>query len=300
MNKIIFFVVFFQSLVSVSEAADKLQVLACEPEWAALVEELGGKFIAVKSATVGTQDPHHIQARPSLIAAARRADLLLCTGAELEVGWLPLLQRKSGNPKIQEGADGVFMTTEFVLLKGQPTRLDRSEGDVHAAGNPHISRDPHLILEVAKPLSKRLQLLDSRHSQQYKTLFKNFEQRWKAATLAWEKKALPLRGKRLIVHHDSWLYLSDWLGLKTIATLEPKAGIPPTANHLSQLLKQLQSEPIDMIVYSSYQSSRSANWLGKKAKVPVVALPSTVGSTASATDLFGLFDTLLNSLLEYK
>jgi len=282
--------------ISIAQANEKLNVLACEPEWAALVKELGADLVQVKSATTGTQDPHHIQARPSLIAAARRANLLVCTGADLEIGWLPLLQRKSANPAIQAGNPGIFMATEFVLLKGQTLTLDRSEGDIHAEGNPHISLNPHLILQVAKPLSDRLQQLDSKNREAYAKLYVQFRDRWQAAIVDWERKAKSLKNKKIVVHHDSWLYLSDWLGLKTLATLEPKSGLPPTISHLSRVLKLVQEQPAELIIYSSYQSARSANWLGERAKIPVVAMPNTVGSLPEVTDLFSLFEQIILKL----
>lgn len=144
-----------------------LNVLACEPEWAALSKALGGDLVTVTSATTGAQDPHHVQARPSLISKARKADLLVCTGAELEIGWLPLLQRKTSNSAIQNGADGHFMATNYVTMLGVPAVLDRSQGDVHAMGNPHIQTDPNNITDVAAALNERLQLLDPDNADSY-------------------------------------------------------------------------------------------------------------------------------------
>jgi len=286
--------------VSVVSADDKLNVLACEPEWAALVKELGGDLVAVKSATAANQDPHHIQARPSLIAAARRAELIVCTGAELEVGWLPLLQRKSANRNIQSGNPGAFMASDFVLLKGIPDKLDRSEGDIHAEGNPHFHLNPKFVSQVAKFLNERLQLLDNANAQTYQHLYKKFDRRWQDAILSWEKKAKPLTGKSMVVHHNSWLYLSEWLGLHTVATLEPKSGIPPTVNHLQLVLKMTKKKSADFIVHSSYQSNRSANWLSKRTGLNVIALPNTVGSSPEVNDLFDLFDEIIDKLLKVQ
>src|SRR5438093_7744698 len=114
-----------------------LRILACEPEWGALALELGGSQVDVAVATSALQDPHQIQARPSLIAKARNADLVVCTGAELEIGWLPVLLQQSGNAKIQPGQAGNFAAADFVRKLEVPTQVDRSQADVHAAGNPH-------------------------------------------------------------------------------------------------------------------------------------------------------------------
>ncbi|EDN67981.1 conserved hypothetical protein [Beggiatoa sp. PS] len=277
-------------------ATAKLNVFACEPEWGALAKELGDHALNIYTATTGKQDPHHIQARPSLLAKARRADLLICTGAELEIGWLPILLRKTGNPRIQPGRLGYFMATDYVRLRDIPSYLDRSEGDIHASGNPHIQTDPRNIARVAKALAQRLGELDSANAAHYQNHYQNFEQRWQAALQRWEKLAAVLKGVPLVVHHNSWVYLEHWLGLKEIATLEPKPGIPPSSWHLAQILKQLKSQPAKMIIYAAYQESRPAHWLSQKAGLPVVELPFTVGGTTEASDLFTLFDETLKRL----
>src|SRR5215207_33040 len=135
-----------------AQAHAVLNVVACEPEWASLATELGGDKLKVTSITTALQDPHHIEARPSLIARVRGADLLVCTGMELEVGWLPVLLQQSANPKLAPGAPGNFEAGRFVVPLDVPARLDRSDGDVHAGGNPHIHLDPRNIMKVATAL----------------------------------------------------------------------------------------------------------------------------------------------------
>ncbi len=292
-NKII---VAVMALFLSRNALAKLSVFACEPEWAALAQELGGDKLKITSATSGLQDPHHIQARPSLLARARRADLLVCTGAELEIGWLPVLLQKTGNPKIQPGQPGYFMATDFVKLLEAPTKLDRSEGDIHAAGNPHIQTDPRRIGEVAKTLAQRLQQIDPDHASDYASRYADFDQRWRAAISRWQKQAEPLRGKSIIVQHKSWVYLEHWLGLTEAATLEVKPGVPATTSHLAQLLGMTKTSPVYAIIYAAYQNPRSAKWLAGKSGLPAVKLPFTVGGTKQATDLFGLFDDTIARL----
>ena len=286
------------TLVISSSAMAQVNIFACEPEWAALAKEIGGNNIKVKSATTGLQDPHHIQARPSLLARARRADMLVCTGAELEIGWLPVLLQKTGNPKIQSGQPGYFMATSAVRLLDIPTKLDRSQGDVHAAGNPHIQTDPRRIAKVAKALSTRLSQIDPSHAADYASNYSNFNQRWTAAMQKWQQQAASLRGKSIIVQHKSWVYLENWLGLKEAATLEVKLGVPATTSHLSELLGLTKSQPIGAIIHAAYQSPKSANWLAGKSGLPVVKLPFTVGGTAKAKDLFGLFDDTVAQLTQ--
>lgn len=286
------------TLFTATPALAVLNVLTCEPEWAALTQELAGDLVDVSSATSGAQDPHHVQARPSLLSKARKADLLICTGAELEVGWLPLLQHKTGNPKIQDGAEGYFMASDEVSMLGIPAVLDRSQGDVHAMGNPHIQTDPNNITDVAIALNARLQLIDPDNAEVYQQRYEDFSQRWKKAIKGWNQQAEKLRGKTIVVHHESWVYMNDWLGLKEVATLEPKPGIPPTADHLSDLLQKMKQKPADAIIYAAYQSSRSAHWLAEETGIKVVELPFTVGGIKGVDSLFELYDETIKRLVE--
>jgi zinc/manganese transport system substrate-binding protein len=285
------------ALVSHSAAA-KLNVFACEPEWGALVQELGGEQVAVYTATTALQDPHHIQARPSLIAKARRADLLVCNGAGLEIGWLPVLLRSAGNGRIQPGQPGYFLAAEQVALLEKPQVIDRALGDIHAEGNPHIVTDPNMILRVAQGLTPVLAQLDTAHAGAYQARFGAFSKRWQQAVLKWERQAAPLKGKRVVVQHDSWVYLFHWLGMEKAAVMEPVAGISPSTAHLAGMVTGLKEHPASMVIRAAYQQPRPARWLGDHLQIPVVELPFTVGGAPGANDLFGLYQVTVDRLLE--
>lgn len=289
---------FALGLLSSAQAAPVLNVLACEPEWASLVRELAGDRAKVTSATTAFQDPHHIEARPSLIALARRADLLVCTGAELEAGWLPLLQRGAGNPSIQIGRPGYFEAAQFVRLLEMPTPQELAEGGhVHAAGNPHIQTDPRNIALVAQALARRMGEIDPTHAAHYAARHKEFATRWKAAIVRWEQKSAPLKGVAVVVQHKGFPYLENWLGLKQVTALEPKPGIEPSSAHLTGVLAQLQKQPVKMVLRAAYNDGRASEWLKDRSGIPVVALPYTVGGSDRAGDLFGLFDDTVDKLL---
>ena len=273
------------------------RVLACEPEWAALAEELGGTMITVHSATTGLQDPHRIEARPSLIARMRNADLLICTGLGVEVGWLPILLRESGNGKVQPGQPGYIEAGDYVEKLDIPKRLDRADGDVHAQGNHHIQGDPRNFLLVADVLAKRLAQMDPAHEAYFQARHKSFSERWGQAINRWEKEAAPLKGSVFVDHHSAWPYLSRWLGLREVAAMEPKPGLEPTVTHLRSVLSTLQRDPARMIIRSSYNNSRASEWLAERTKLPVVVLPSTVGGNDKAKDLFSLFDDTIERLV---
>lgn len=274
-----------------------LNVFACEPEWAALTQQLAGNQANIYTATGALQDPHQVQARPSLIAKARSAQLLVCTGAELEIGWMPVVLRESGNSKIQPGSSGYFEAAQYVTMLEVPTRLDRADGDVHAAGNPHIQTDARNFLPVADALSKRLIQLDPANTAYYQQQFVAFNQQWRAAIARWEKQATPLKGIPVIVQHKGFPYLNNWLGLKQVAELEPKPGMEPSASYLGQVLNELQQHPAKMVIRAAYQNERSSEWIAERAHIPAVMLPFTVGGTPQATDLFTMFDDTIQRLL---
>jgi zinc/manganese transport system substrate-binding protein len=278
-------------------ASATLKVLACEPEWGALVQELAGDRASVYVATTALQDPHRIQAKPSLIASARSADLVVCTGAELEIGWLPVLLRQSGNAAVQAGQPGNFEAAAYVNKLEVPTRLDRADGDVHAAGNPHIQTDPRNFVPVADALAARLAAVDHANAAFYQSRHADFAQRWAAAIERWQSQAAPLRGAPIVVQHKAFPYLQQWLGLTEIATLEPKPGVEPTTGSLTEVLGELQQKPAKMILRAAYNDGRSSEWLAERTKLPIVVLPFTVGGSEKARDLFGLFDDTVARLL---
>ncbi len=279
-------------------ATAALQVFATVPEWAALAREIGGDKVNVFSVTTALQDPHRIEARPSLLAKARRAQLVVATGAELEVGWLPLVLRDSGNAEIQSGRPGYFEAARYVSMLDVPVVLDRTHGDVHAAGNPHIQLDPRNLFRIGEALAGRMGELDPPNAGAYQAGYKAFAEKWRLAIARWEKESAPLRGVPVLVHHASFIYLSNWLGLKEIATLEPKPGIEPTSGHLTGLLARQQATPAKMVLRTAYQSDGPSLWIAGKAGIPAVMLPFTVGGTPEAGDLFGLFDDTIRRLLK--
>ncbi|MDP1997472.1 MAG: zinc ABC transporter substrate-binding protein [Gallionella sp.] len=290
------FCTFLLSLLS-GNAHAALNVFACEPEWAALTQQLAGDKASLYTATGALQDPHHIEARPSLIAKARRADLVVCTGAELEIAWLPVILRESGNNTIQPGSSGYFEAAQYVAMLEVPARLDRADGDVHALGNPHIQTDARNFLPIAEALGKRLMQLDPANAAYYQQRLTEFNQQWRAAIAKWEQQAEPLKGVPVIVQHKGFPYLNNWLGLKEVAALEPKPGMEPSAAHLGQVLNELRQHPARMVLRAAYQDARPSEWIAERAHISAVIVPYSVGGTPQATDLFTMFDDTIARLL---
>ena len=285
-------------LIAPAMADAEVEVFACEPEWAALAEEIGGDLVEAYAATTALQDPHYIQARPSLIARVRQADLVICSGAQLEIGWLPALLQKANNRRVMPGSDGYFEASSFVIRLDATGNVDRAKGDIHPLGNPHIQTDPRNILAVARVLAARLSKIDSLNTASYENNLESFITTWTAAIARWEARAAPLRGKRIITHHKSWVYLERWLGLEEAANLEAIPGLPPTATHLSRLLERFADGGADVIIRSPYQDSRPAEWLADRTGLPAIVLPLTVGGTEAATSPTAWFDDIIDRLLE--
>lgn len=295
MNKL--FAILLLTLAALPVQAD-LKVFATVPEWAALAREIGGDKVQVYAATTAFQDPHRIEAKPSLLAQARQANLVVAAGADLEIGWLPLVLRDSGNAAIQPSQPGYFEASAWVNRLEVPTVLDRAHGDVHAAGNPHVHLDPRNVLKVGEALTARMAELDPAQAATYRSGFKTFAGKWQVAMARWEKEAAPLRGVGVLVHHRSFVYLENWLGMRELGALEPKPGIEPSSGHLTGLLARQQATPAKMVLRAAYQQDGPSLWIAGKAGIPAVLLPYTVGGTPEAKDLFGLFDDTLHRLLK--
>lgn len=258
--------------------AQAITVFACEPEWASLTRTLLPEA-NVHAATTHLQDPHHIEARPSLIAQLRRADFAICTGAELEAGWLPMLQDRAGNPKVQLGRPAMFFAAEHVELidpfKGTITPFS---GDVHVNGNPHFHADPRRVLQVAKALALTLGNLFPEKKLLVDQNLNKFEFEMGDKILTWEKQSRALKGRTVITQHATFGYLWSWLGLKPVADLEPKPGMPPTANHLDKVLALAKTQQPIGIIVAQHHDPKPGRWLAGSMGMQsrLLILPGTV------------------------
>ena len=282
-----------------SSAMAEVRIFACEPEWASLAKEIGGDHVSTYSATHGRQDPHHIRARPSLIAQIRRADVLFCSGAQLEVGWLPVLMQRGAGRAIQPGQPGHIMAADHVEVLERPVVVDRSLGDIHPDGNPHVHLDPRNIEALASELAVRLGHVDPANAAIYQSRLEAFRARWTEASARWNEQAETLRGMKVIPYHKAWAYLLHWAGLEQFAVLERVPGIPPTVPHLQQVLEQVRGTTgIKAILRTPYEPTAAADWLSEKTGIPVLELPFTVGGHPDVEEIFSLFDRTLSLLKE--
>ncbi|MFL2668196.1 MAG: metal ABC transporter substrate-binding protein [Alphaproteobacteria bacterium] len=273
-----------------------LKIFACEPEWGALAKEIAGSKAGIYVATGPDQDAHYIRARPSLIAKIRRANLVFCTGASLEAGWLPLLLQRGAQAAVQPGKPGNIMAADFVNTIEKPLVLDRSLGDIHPEGNPHVHLDPRNIIILAKILSKRLSIIDPSNSAYYQKRTNSFVKGWDKLIIGWNKRLNRLKGQRVAVHHRSWSYLLSWSGLREAAMLEEKPGIPPSARHLNNVLKGVKADRTMAILRTSFDDPQPSQWLMKKTGIPAIVLPFSVSREPVEGNLARLFNNILKKL----
>jgi zinc/manganese transport system substrate-binding protein len=255
-------------------AAAALRIVATVPDLAAIASEVGGEHVTVMSLTRATQDPHFIDARPSLVLDLNRADLLVAVGLDLEVGWLPVLQNGARNARVQRGGRGFLDCSSLVRLLDVPAGpIDRSQGDVHPGGNPHYLRDPRAAAAVAAGIAARLAELDPARRAHYQERLAAFQVRLDAARAAVERRLAGLRGAPILTYHGSWVYLADWLGLEVVGTLEPKPGVPPSPAHVARMLTLARERGVKLLLQEAYYPLATSRVVATRIPAALVALP---------------------------
>jgi zinc/manganese transport system substrate-binding protein len=277
-----------------------VKVVASVPDLAAITREIGGDAVTVKALSLPTQDPHFVDAKPSLALELNRADLLLYVGLDLEIGWLPTLLTGARNPKIQSGAPGNLDCSQFVKRLDIPTQaVDRSQGDIHPAGNPHYLYDPRAAAAVATGIAARLAALDPDHAATYRGNAATFNKRLEAARARWEKRFAPARGTPVISYHRTWSYFADWLGLDQAGFLEPKPGVPPNPRHVASLLALAQSRKVKVILQEAYYPDATSQLIASKIPAKLVRVPAATNLATNESYLQHLdvmFEAIANAL----
>jgi zinc/manganese transport system substrate-binding protein len=288
-----YFLTFLMILFFVTPAFAKVNVVATLPFIGSLAREIGKGKINVTTLIKPGQDPHFAEAKPSMILAARKADIIMYNGLDLEIGYLPRIIESSNNPKIQPGKTGNFDCSQFVNVIEKSTSVDRSMGDVHPLGNPHYLFSPENILKVAEGITGTLSRMDTDNAEFFKSNLHSFKERLQEKQRLWNSK--PLKGKKFVAYHKYFEYLAREFGFQIIAYVEPKPGIPPSAGYLADLVDLIkQSRPDAIIATEAYGEKESAA-LGQKTSTKVILLPHDVGNPG-AEDWFRLMDTIINSL----
>lgn len=255
--------------------ARQLRIVATTPDLGAIAREIAGASAAeVNALLLPTQDPHFADARPHLALLLNRADLLVLVGLELEVGWLPTLIGNARNPRIQKNSEGTFDASTAVALKEVPReRVDRGMGDIHPGGNPHYLLDPHNAIRVARALAERLVRLEPVEAAGARARAASFASTLEAARKRWLQQLAPYKGTPVVAYHRSWIYLTDTLGLKIVAELEPKPGIPPSAAHVLSVVQTMRAQKVPLILQEQYFPDRTAQLIAQKTGAQLCVLP---------------------------
>jgi zinc/manganese transport system substrate-binding protein len=282
------------SLAATNPAFAGVNVVATLPWIGSLAKEIGKDKISITTLVKPSQDPHMVEAKPSMILAGRKADILMYDGLDLEIGYLPLILESSRNPKIVPGKPGNFDCSRFVNVIEKHTAVDRSMGDVHPLGNPHYHFSPSNILRVAEGMTNALCDLDRANADYYRANFKNFATKWKERQSQWQR--INLKGKKYIAYHHFFEYLANEYGFKIVDYVEPKPGIPPSAAHIERLIEEMKASKPNGILVTPSIGLKEAESLGAKTGVEVIVLPQDVGSMKGTDDLFSFMDKIMSAL----
>ena len=289
-------IVLIALLLSATPAFAKVKVVATLPWIGSVADEIGKGQVEITTIVKPNQDPHLVDAKPSMILSTRKADILMYNGLDLEIGYLPILIESSRNPNIQPGRPGNFDGSHFVTVLEKPVSADRSTGDVHPLGNPHYHYSPARILSVAEGMAGALSVLDPSHADAYKANLSAFREKGRAKQKQWS--ALPTKGKRFIAFHKLFEYLAADFGFTITAYVEPKPGIPPSAGYIERLIGTIRESRPNGILTTPIHGRKEVDFLAQKTGVRGVILPHDVGATPGAKDWFSFMDQTLSALVK--
>ena len=285
-------------LLAAAPASAALKVVATTPEYAAVASAVGGSAVTVATLAKPTEDPHFVDAKPSHVVTLNRADVLIEGGADLEVGWLPPLLDGARNPKIATGAPGHIRASEGITLLDVPTVLDRSQGDVHAAGNPHFMMDPANARIVAEHIAKVFCAIDAASCAGYTSRLQAFEDGLDAKTKEWQAALAPFKGAPIVTYHPTWRYFAARFGLVSDVYLEPKPGIPPSPPHLAEVMKAMEARKIRVILVEPFQSRKTAEAVADRTGGRVVDVCQFPGGLpGTANDYIALIDADVRAIV---
>ena len=273
-----------------------LNVAVSYPYIGAIAKSIGGDEIDIVVLAKGNWDPHFVVPRPSLISKVRNADALIMNGGQLEIGWLPPLINRAGNTKTSPNAKTFLNLSHNVELIHKPSNVDRSGGDVHPDGNPHFHLDPNNILVLADVMKNFFISIDRENKATYETNFKNFSSMWQVKLEEWHKKMVDKEGLQVIQFHDNLAYFNNAYKLKSIATIEPLPGIPPSSRHTINLIKLIKQEKPCCILHDVYHSTKTAEFISDKTGIKVILMPHDIGALDDIEDLTSLFDYLTSAI----
>ena len=297
--KSLFYMAVLCVLLGAGQAAAELRIVTTTADLAAIARTIGGEKVEVKSIARGYQDPHYVQAKPSYMRQVNRADLLVYTGLQLEVGWLPLLIEGGRNPAVVAGAPGHLDASHRIKVLEVPDgEVDRTMGDIHPEGNPHYLLDPRNGLAVATALAERLQELSPGEAKTFARNLEAFQQDLGGRIAAWERRAQAFKGKKVVAYHKQWEYLVDWLGVEIEGYVENKPGIPPSPRHLSTLIERMSAVGVEVIVCANFVEPATSRRIADKTGARILTLSIAPDREEGVETYVDLFETIVSRLEE--
>jgi len=273
-----------------------LNIAVSYPYIGALTKTIGGEHITTTVLAKGNWDPHFIIPRPSLITKVRNADALIMNGGQLEIGWLPPLLNRAGNPKTSISAATFLNLSHHVELINRPSEVDRKDGDIHPDGNPHFHLDPQNILILADAIKKFLISIDSEHRDVYEKNFADFSKMWSQKMVIWSQNMSDKKGLKVIQFHDNLAYFNKAYGIANIGTIEPLPGIPPSSKHTIRTIELIKNEKPCCILHDVYHSTKTADFINQKTGIKVVLMPHDIEALENIDTLVSLFDYLTSAI----
>lgn len=273
-----------------------MNIAVSYPYIGALTKTIGGEHITTTVLAQGNWDPHFIIPRPSLITKVRNADALIMNGGQLEIGWLPPLLGRAGNPKIAPSAKTFLNLSHHVELINKPNSVDRKDGDIHPDGNPHFHLDPQNILHLAKVIKEFLISIDTVDKEVYEKNYAAFATMWQTKMREWEQKMSDKKGRKVIQFHDNLAYFNKVYGVVNIGTIEPLPGIPPSSKHTMNTIELIQKENPCCILHDVYHSTKTADFIADKTGIKIILMPHDIEALESIDNLGALFDHLTSAI----
>jgi len=273
-----------------------MNIAVSYPYIGAITKSIGAEHINTVVLAKGNWDPHFVVPRPSLISKMRNADALIMNGGQLEIGWLPPLLNRAGNPKTNVGAATFLNLSHHIEMIHKPSEVDRSGGDVHPDGNPHFHLDPKNIIILAQTIKKFLISIDMEHADIYEKNYDAFESDWQEKMKIWQKKMASKKGMKVIQFHNNLAYFNKAYGLVNVGTIEPLPGIPPSSRHIIKTIKLINEQKPCCILHDVYHSTKTAEYIKDKTGIKIILMPHDIGALETVEDLNSLFDYLTDAI----
>ncbi len=287
-------------LLAAGPAQAKVKVVATLADLGWIAEQVGGQDVEVEVLCQGHRDPHVLPAKPSLARKMKKADLLIYNGLELEIGWLPLLLDAARNPRIRSGQlgelNGSLAVGEGEILEVPTGEVDRSQGDIHPLGNPHYLLNPRLGIAVGHLIAERLAQLDTEAAERYRDRARGLEKEITARMVRWQERIDQLPVARIIVYHQQWEYLADWLGLDIVGVIENRPGISPAPRHVTGLIDQGRRQVPVLVVAATWDHLDGARRVAEKIETEMVVLPASSRAVDEVTGYLEMFEVICDRL----